>query len=189
MKNSGVTLIELLVVIVIAGVLVAALSFGFVGWQGKYKVESQIKDIYTDIMEARTRAMRVNRVHFISLLTPTTYTTHEDDSDGAFKVPDGDGELQLQAGDPVDSEDTRLGSFPKTVEFDIRWGYAALGAQQDIAFNERGLATTTGNISIFIDRDSDGEKDFVPDYDCIVIAATRINLGQLNDDGNDCTQK
>ncbi len=195
MKNKGMTLIELLVVITIAGVLFVALGFAFTGWQGKYKVESQIKDIYGDLMYARINAMQKNRMHFVSLLTTTSYTVHDDDSDGAGKVPDGDGILQLQAGAPAVGEDTRLGSFPKTVEFDIDWNNSAIGAQEDLVFNTRGLATNLGTISIFIDRNSDGTQDFFPDYDCIVISATRINLGQLDVNGtairsdDDCTQK
>jgi len=34
-----------------------------------------------------------------------------------------------------------------------------------------------------VDRNSDGKKDFEPDYDCIVIASTRINTGKLDDKG------
>ncbi len=189
MKNSGVTLIELLVVITIATVLIVALGFEFTGWQGKYKVESQIKDIYDDLLEARVRAMQINRVHFVSLLTPTTYTVHDDDSDGTAKVPDGDGALQLQAGAPAVTLDTRLGSFPKNVEFDMKWNNADIAAQENLEFNTRGLAMNLGSISIFIDRDGDSEKDFVPDYDCIVIFRTRINLGQLNAAGDTCNAK
>ncbi len=189
MKNSGVTLIELLVVITIATILIVVLGFEFTGWQGKYRVESQVKGIFDDLQEARMRAMMRNRVHFVSLLTTTSYTVHDDDSDGTAKVPDGDGVLQLQAGVPDVTQDTRLGSFPKTVEFDIRWNYANLGAQQDISFNTRGLAAPNGNISFFVDRDGDGVKDFVPDYDCIIIFSTRINMGQLNAAGDTCDAK
>ncbi len=178
--NRGLTLMEVLIVIAIASVLTVAMGYEYFGWQGSYKVESQTKDIYADLMDARARAMQRNRRHFISLLTPTTYTIHEDDSNGVIKVPDGDGTLQLQAGNPADSEDTRLGTFPKTTEFGIYWNNTAITAREDLVFNTQGLATILGTISLYIDKDGDGEQDYLPDYDCIIISPTRIIVGQLD---------
>lgn len=54
MKNkSGITLIELLVVIATMGTLAAALVFSFQGWLGNYHAESQTKEMYADLMNAR----------------------------------------------------------------------------------------------------------------------------------------
>ncbi len=60
MKQDGVTLIELLIVIAIGGILVIALGFEFVGWMARYRVESQIKTMQADLLNARQRAMEKN---------------------------------------------------------------------------------------------------------------------------------
>lgn len=77
-KNSGITLIELIVAISVVGILAAAFAFEFQGWIGGYKVESQIKEMYVDLMNARVRAMQKNRIYFVTLTT-TQYTLYEDD--------------------------------------------------------------------------------------------------------------
>ncbi len=67
MKEDGVTLIELIVVVSVIGILVVALGFTFQGWMGRYKVESQMKEMYIDLMNARARAMQRNRMSFCGL--------------------------------------------------------------------------------------------------------------------------
>ncbi len=192
MNNKGITLIELIIVISIIGILAVALGFSFHGWMGGYKVESQIKEMYVDLINARARAMQRNRAHFVRLNNSNSYSIYEDDSDGTNKVPDGDGTLQTGTGS---SADTQLPSFPKTVEYNIDWNNSAITTPANLTFNTRGTTTTLGTISVFIDRDGDGEKDFEPDYDCIVISATRINIGKLDDKGttnrtdDDCVAK
>lgn len=180
MKEKGITLIELIIVISIIGILAVALGFSFQGWMGSYKVESQIKEMYVDLMNARARAMQRNRAHFVSLNNSTSYSIYEDDSDGTNKVPDGDGTLQTGTGSGAD---TQLPGFPKTVEYANDWANSAITTPRNLTFNTKGLATTLGTISIFVDRDGNGKKDFEPDYDCIVISTTRINTGKLNDKG------
>ena len=56
-NGSGITLIELIIVISIIGVLVFALGFSFQDWNAAYKIESQIKELHSDIMRARVMAM------------------------------------------------------------------------------------------------------------------------------------
>ena len=179
--SDGVTLIELIVVVSVIGILVIALGFSFQGWRGKYQVESEIKEMYVDLMNARARALQRNRVHFFRLNGPTSYSIYEDDSNGTAKVPDGDGTLQTGTGVTAD---TQLASFPKTIEHEMSWNNAAIGAAVNLPFNTRGLLNGSGGtISIYVDRDADGEKDFDPDYDCIEIAASRINMGIIDDKG------
>jgi prepilin-type N-terminal cleavage/methylation domain-containing protein len=180
MKDRGITLIELIIVISIIGILLIALGFSFEGWMGSYRVESQTKEMYVDLMNARARAMQRNRVHFVRINNSTSYSIYEDDSDGTNKVPDGDGTLQTGTGN---SADTQLPPFPKAVEYNQDWNNNSITAPINLTFNTKGIATTLGNISIFVDRDGDGKKDFEPDYDCIIIASTRINIGKLNDKG------
>ncbi|MGW8273091.1 MAG: GspH/FimT family pseudopilin [Thermodesulfovibrionales bacterium] len=199
MTDRGYTLIELLIVLAIIAILLIALAMSYQGWRGKYRVESQTQQLYTDLMEARARAMQRNRAHFVDFTTRTTYAAYDDDSDGAAKVPDGDGLLQTGTGA---SADTRLPGYPKTVEYQMTYGTSGQTAAQ-IDMDRRGIITAvlggaaspSLTICLFTDTDGDGASDLDPDYDCLAVSETRINMGKLNSqaagdcDANHCIEK
>ncbi|OGW52286.1 MAG: hypothetical protein A2Y81_06955 [Nitrospirae bacterium RBG_13_43_8] len=180
MKNSGVTLIELIVAISVMGILVVALGFTFFGWMGSYKAESQIKEMYIDLMNAKARAMQKNRTHFVTLTT-TRYTIYEDTN----PAPDGNGILATVS-------DTQVLQKNLNPDYPITWSDLA---DTQIDFTRRGLSNDNKTVCIFtdfvnndypIDRTPDGVSDNHPDYDCMVISATRMNLGQLTTQGGAC---
>ena len=191
MRNNGITLIELIIVISIIGILAVALGFEFAGWMGGYRVESQMKEMYVDLMDARARAMQRNRTHFVRL-NNSSYSIYEDDSDGTNKVPDGDATLQTGTGSSADTRILPPLTSPETakpVEYNLRWNNSDISTPVNLTFNTKGLATMLGTISVFVDRDGDGKRDFEPDYYCIVIARTRINMGKLNATTTNCDAK
>jgi len=199
MTSRGYTLIELLIVLAIIAILLIALAMSFEGWRGKYRVESQVQQLYTDLLEARARAMQRNRAHFVDFTTQTSYAVYDDDSDGAVKVTDGDRLLQVGAGP---SADTLLPGYPRTVEYRMTYGTSGL-AQARIDMDRRGIITSVlaGAISpnlticLFTDNDADGASDLDPDYDCLAVSETRINMGKLNSqaagdcDADHCIEK
>jgi len=164
MNNSrGITLVELLVVLAIIGVLGVSLGFAYSGWMSCYKVEKQTKEIYSDMMTARIMAMTRNREYFADFTGPATYRIVEDTNDNSA--------INVGAGDTV------LPSFPKTVEYkNDANGY---GIPVTFKFSRRGTISPLRTIRITHDTD--------PDYDCIVISTTRINMGKMT--GDSCAQK
>lgn len=155
MKNDGITLTELIIVISIIGILVVALGFSFQGWIGGSRVETQMKEMYTDLMNARVRAMSRSRVHFVTLAA-TQYTIYEDTN----PAPNGNGALETTA--PTDTQILQRNLDPS---YPITWN------RDTYEFNTRGLAASGGTICSNTDADAD--------YNCIIISASRINLGKL----------
>jgi type IV fimbrial biogenesis protein FimT len=163
--NAGITLIELIVVVTVVGILIVALGFEFTGWMGKYNVESQMKEMYIDLMNARARAMQKNRVHFVTL-TATSYRINED----LDPWPDGDGVLTA-------NDNTRPAGYNEPIplrlitlasNIPITWSDIS---DAQIDFTKRGLSVDTKTVCASSTMDSD--------YDCIEISPSRIDMGKL----------
>jgi prepilin-type N-terminal cleavage/methylation domain-containing protein len=165
MKDNGITLVELLVAVSIVSVLAIALGFEFRGWIGGYRVESQIRELHLDLMDARVRAMLRRRVHFVSL-SQTCYTVQEDIHpwpDGDKCLTPSDGNRPAGYNDPIPLMKRNL-----DLTLPITWNNIRV---RHVKFNTRGFSNTNRTICVDTTYDSD--------YDCIAISAGRIRLGKL----------
>lgn len=167
-QEEGITLIELLVVGSIISILAIALAFSYGGWLGNYKIENESKQLYADLMDARTRAMTRNRMHFV-VINAGDYSVYEDTNDnGAAEPGAGDNPIP-EFRDPITGN-----VRPKILEYGLgTW----LGR---VMFNTSGIAsfnppTFTASISITYANPS-----LNPDYNCVVMDQTRIRMGQMS---------
>jgi prepilin-type N-terminal cleavage/methylation domain-containing protein len=176
MREDGVTLIELLLVTSIIAILAVVLAFTYKGWQQSYNIEKQVKDLYGDLMDARTRAMTRNRMHFVALKKDdkNDYSVYEDtDDDTNFNPGAGD--------DPLPDF-----TVPKSVQYTIEW-------KGDIGFDTRGIAweytapdtrvEIVDPVQIFLTLPAEANSD----YDCIRVEASRIQTGKKT--GGVCVAK
>ena len=89
--RGGFTLVEILITIAILGILLMIGVSNLRGFNEKYKVEAETKQLFADLMDARGRAMQRNRMFFVrfSGTSGTRYATYEDTD----TTPDGNGAL------------------------------------------------------------------------------------------------
>lgn len=156
MGEKGFTVIELLTVVAVVAILVTAFAFQFEGWQGNYRIESQTKEMYVDLLNARASAMQTNLAHF-TVVAANNYQVFQDNL-GAGTVGAYDAGV-----------DTAVRGFAnaKPLEFPVMLGAGT------VSFDTRGIVTP--NVTIRFNPNNN-----TPDYDCLVIFTTRINMGKWN---------
>jgi type II secretory pathway pseudopilin PulG len=172
------------VVISIVAILAVVLGFGYSGWQGRYNVESQVKQLYSDLVGARVRAMQRGNPCIVDFPSPpgtadnTYYELWDDTNDNAV----------LDAGDTLASA---LSPNPKAAGYKLNWSNGGVPADISltnaaIVFDRKGLISyydKSGAVAIG-SAPSPVTISFTstasPDYDCIIISQTIINTGQMS---------
>jgi prepilin-type N-terminal cleavage/methylation domain-containing protein len=146
-SESGVTLIELLVVVTIVGILITVSVIYFTGWIRDYNIESETKQLFADLSNAKTLAVSRNRAYF-AVITANSYTIYEDTNDN----------------DAYDAgTDLAIGPT-KTPQYGLGW-------TGTLKFNTRGLSDSSVNIPVTLPAGAS------PDYSCVVVYQARIGMG------------
>jgi prepilin-type N-terminal cleavage/methylation domain-containing protein len=132
MNKSGFTLTEVLITVGILSILLAIGGMSYSTFMARYRMENQVRELYTDIQNARARAMQKNLDHFVIVSTAFNYRVIEDTNDdgeaneAAFTTrplayaPDADLEVTIDKRGLIDSINTT-----------IRFSSAATGAVLD----------------------------------------------------------
>jgi Tfp pilus assembly protein FimT len=158
---------------IIVGILASAGTVSFTGWVRKYNLESQVKEIYTDLMNARLTAMHQNTTHLVTLSANKIRGFEDTDGDGV-----GDNALCIWnrgKDDPVDATCSNNKSLSyKNLAFPSTWS-----GTTTLEFNPRGLSNSNNTICVF--------STYNPSYDCIVVSSTRIRMGKLINQGGGCS--
>lgn len=155
---------EILVVTCIVGLLTAATGYIFHGWIGKYRTESYILELYTDVMHARIESSRTNRKHFLRFPDRSSYEIYRDNGDHSLDT----------------SVDEMLRPFPKRLLPPYEFTLGSSSASSfTLNFNRHGMSSALRTFCIFTDFDNDEISDVDPDYDCMIVHRTRVNKGKL----------
>ncbi len=169
--ERGASMIELMIVVAIVGLLYVILSNAYQGWAEKYRVESAVKEMFADLMDARGRALQTNRAHFVLVTTTTTPARYHVFADTS-PAPDGNG--------TYGAGDTWVRS--RTVQYRVTLAPATVTA---INFNRDGLLSTNGGTAATIRLTS----PVASDYDCINLGPTRIKMGRFDETWNRCVER
>ena len=156
----GVTLLELLAVVAVSGILMGIAGFTAQGLRDRYDMEHQVRQMQSDMMNARIQAFDRKRVYFVTV-TDSGYQIIEDTNESGGTTPD-----------PGDRE---LWSVPKQFKVQSQWnGTVIMKSNGIISTSSHPLLANTA-FAIRFDTD-----DIKPEYDCISVGPTRIKAGRWN---------
>jgi prepilin-type N-terminal cleavage/methylation domain-containing protein len=170
MNSRGFSLMELLTVMAIMSLLLAIGTIKGKQWMDQYHEESQMRTMHTDLLATRAMAMEKNRQYFM-VLSAGSYQIVEDKNDSGGNKPDAA---------PADTwQPSKTMLFSPKLTSDPLY----------IAMDARGLVSTyptaiplNGGLSIQFDT-----RNTTPEYDCLQLYATRINIGRMN--GTNCNPR
>jgi prepilin-type N-terminal cleavage/methylation domain-containing protein len=151
LHNKGFSLIELVIVITIILSLAAVVGIYGKQWMDMYKAESQIRQMHTDLLQARAQAMERNM-------------------QSAVRVNSGSYQIGL-----TDDNGNTTWQPAKTLAYVVSSGTGT------ITMDQRGIISPD-TLTIQFNTGSG-----TPEYDCMQLYATRINIGKMN--GANCVTR
>lgn len=174
--QSGFSLIELIIVIAIMGIVMAISTISFNSWQTKSRIESQTREIYADLADARTKAFTQKKVHGI-VFQPNSYVMKSYSSEVEYASITG----AAANGVVISSKSLKYG-ITKT---DTATAFTDLSVLFDIT----GLTSTTPSTSTFGFTIVVNPVNISPAINCLVISVARVNMGKWNATTSKCEFK
>ncbi|MDD2542225.1 MAG: prepilin-type N-terminal cleavage/methylation domain-containing protein [Desulfuromonadaceae bacterium] len=175
--NYGFSLIELLITIAIMGIVMGISTISFNSWQTKNKIESQVREMYADLADARSRAITQKRVHGI-VFQPSSYVMKTYTSEVEYKY----------ASDPVTNG---VEVMRKSLKYGITktdTTTAFTDANSSVLFDTTGFilptAVTSFGLTVVVNPIT-----VSPSINCLVISVARGNMGKWNETAAKCEFK
>jgi type IV fimbrial biogenesis protein FimT len=163
---SGFSLVELLVVIAIMGIVMTVSTLSFNSWQVKNNIESQTRELFTDLSEARTKAFTQKKVYGI-VLQPTSYVMKTYSS-----------EVEYISNPAAAANGTVVAS--KSLKYSLATNTGADISNTSVVFDTSGFTTSWFiGLSVLV-----GPATVPASLNCVVVSTARSNMGKIN--GTNC---
>lgn len=159
-STRGMSLIELVAVIAIVAIASTIGTISFNSWQTKYKVEAQTREIAYDLATARANAFQQKREHRVTFL-PNSYVMKSYSSESESR---NSGRTVLSKTNLKFGLTRRDSNPPHALDAVIN---------NYIEYDTRGFGND--NFTMVVNPYTAGSA-----VNCIVISATRVNLGKIN---------
>ncbi len=167
----GFTLVELIVVIVIMAISFSLVTMSFKTWQKKSTLESEIRELFTDLQAVRTRAVTQKSAYGV-ILQPSGYMLRKYATASNYSTGTG----AATNGTLVTNKTFRYGltSAGTTTPF--------TSANNVIVFETTGMTTVTTPRMIIVVNPVTAS----PTINCIVVSSAHDNLGRWNASTSNC---
>lgn len=161
---SGFSLIELLFTMAIMGIVLGIGTLSFRQWQVKSNIESEIREIFVDLNEARSSAFTQKCDHRI-VFQPNSYVMKRYSSENESR----------SAGRTIVTKNLKYGLTSKSGS-----NLAADITDRFVEFDSGGI--TSNLFTVIVNPLSEDVA-----VNCLVIFETRVNMGKIN--GSTCEFK
>jgi type II secretion system protein H len=158
MTSKGFSLVELVVILAIIGILLSISALNFGSWQRKNNVERYVKELYSDLQEARMKAAYTKKRQGVEL--------------GASQVEFREFSSEADVTGTVTSK--------KQLPFSLTWSTWTTPASNRIEFDTNGVMIDKTSKVICVSTTENAP------YDAIVVSAAMTSMGKVTDRANPC---
>jgi type II secretion system protein H len=173
-KTDGFTLVELIITMVIAGILMSIVTMNFASMNRKAGVEKTVNELVTDLNMVRSESVFRGKRHSIVINAAA--------NGYAFRRYSSLDEPRTSvAPNPATATNPPYGIYmTKTINYGLAKESGATIADRIFEFDRNGF--TNDFDTIRVNPVGSGAA-----FDCIVVSATRTNIGRM--EGGSCVQR